>query len=168
MKDGTSTWFLSNQYHYVYSKYVLNIPSVDMVTHIHDNSSLEKKTTTHVHLLTGCRIHHDGDAPVSTFFHNTIERGNGSDAGTSVVYTSSVRGRQLKGIEQQVPLGYCGYCCVVNDTDDEGSKVCIASRFDSFTYWKHHVVPDSTRDSLVRCMEWTSTARDLHEDDDDK
>lgn len=145
-----------------------------MVTQIQDCS--QEKKSTHVHLLTGCRIHHDGDAPVSRFFHKSVERGSGADAGTSssagdgaaAVYSGSVRGRQMKGIEQQVPQGYGGYCCLVTDSNDEGSTVCIESRFDTFTYWKHHVVPDSQRDSFVRCMEWASTAVALHEDDDDE
>lgn len=127
--------------------------------------------TSHVHLLTGCRIQHDGDAPVSTFFIPRESKGNASEEkpGSSLegkraaVLEASFRGRFMKGIEQRIPQGYRGYSFVKNEED---SEVRVISSYDSFTYWKHHVVPDSKQDSFVRCMDWLSTARALHEDDE--
>ena len=144
-----------------------------------NNASIQ--TTPDVHHLQGCSISFDGPAQVSTYFkpkmdmkkEETLPEQDPSSTvkkNPGATYTGYFRGRCLRGIDSPIPLGYSGYVVELGlheECNDETQQVPlehrIASKFDSYTSWKHHVVPDGSRDPLHRCLQWCHTASSLHE-----
>jgi hypothetical protein len=144
------------------------------------NDSIE--TTPDVHQLQGCSISYDGPAQVSTYFHPTKDSQNDESLpqqespsavknNPGATYTGYFRGRCLRGIDASIPEGYRGYIVEsgpFEEPNDDGEQPVseqhrITSQFDSYTSWKHHVIPDARRDPLHRCLQWCQTASSLHE-----
>lgn len=164
----------------------------DISEKLTDQSSLANKDQSHhnkkqssslssVHLLAGCRIHHDGDAHVDKYFQPIA-----SEDTDSKKKTAGFRGRYMRGTLVALPPGYMGYVVELEDNKRQGDAECnlavdedglsdgnrvlqqqrwvIRGEFDSLTSWNHHVCPDEKTDVLPRSLDWLSLASTLHKE----
>ena len=145
-----------------------------------------------VHLLSGCIIQYDGEAPVSEYF-KPAGQGNAQEGATRL--EASFRGRYMKGHRTELPQGYTGFVATVkpgrnvyraeqdgsaredepaelgqqdnlvdgdSGKDEESKVLAITGTFDSMAYWNHHSYPDSSKDVIPRSLAWLSLATALH------
>ena len=103
----------------------------------------EKKSSV-LHLLP-CNIHHDGPAPVTTYFH--VKHVTKTETSDKEYYISNFRGRRLEGVNIQLPNNTVGYIVHANRSQN---SLEVHSSFDSFTVWEHdHVPPEDVLDKSL-------------------
>lgn len=166
-----------------------------MITPVVSDISAKDQGHCNVHLLSGCIIQYDGEAPVSEYFKPTSQ-GSAQEGDTRL--EASFRGRYMKGRKTELPQGYTGFVATVtpgmnlskaeeggstrgdepadlrqqdNLVDGESGKeeeskvLAITGTFDSMAYWNHHSYPDSSKDVIPRSLAWLSLATALHTSD---
>ena len=140
-----------------------------------------------VHLLP-CRIHHDGFARVSEYFHpqlvSSAERGS---TGESVkeesaeeldedeekerkrkggLLEASFHGRRLVGKTVELPEGVTGVVLRQQVGGARGANsvsnfAATENVFDEFVYWNHDIQP-TDQDHVPKSFQWFQVAKALH------
>ena len=121
------------------------------------SDAAETTRTAHAHLLP-CEIQYNGPQLVSAYFKPTTGKRS---------QEAAFRGRALKGTVLPLPAGYAG--AVIADTkqadvaDGEERRWLHRSTIESFTLWKHDMVPNED-EPLLKCARWIEIADVLHGD----
>ena len=139
-----------------------------------------------VHLMP-CRIHHDGFARVSEYFHPQLiasaERGSGGSSGGATsepleaheeeerkkkggLLEASFHGRRLVGKTVAMPEGVTGVVLRQQVGGFRGANnvsnfAVTEDVFDEFVYWNHDVQP-TDQDHVPKSFQWFDIAKALH------
>lgn len=119
-------------------------------------SSNDTTSQSRVHLLP-CTVKTNGPAKVDTFFTTIIQEG---EAG----YTSTFRGRELRGRTLSVPDGFKGIILQEPNRpfiEDHDRSLRISGQFDEFTYWNLQT-PPSEQDKIARALQWAKLSSVIH------
>ncbi|GFS12559.1 ribonuclease H2 subunit C-like [Elysia marginata] len=126
-----------------------------------DTKSLQFASAVDTCHLMPCKIHLDGEANASDFFHSSISQ-DGKENGDSI--TGTFRGRPLNGKVLNVPSGYTGVLVTEphkRPTEEEDRLLVASHKYDKFTYWNLDKEP--TSDDLVqKALQWVDLSSVLH------
>lgn len=83
-----------------------------MITPVVSDIHADNLDPCSVHLLSGCIIQYDGEAPVSEYFKPTSQ-GDAQEQGENARLEASFRGRYMKGHRTELPHGYTGFVAAI-------------------------------------------------------